>query len=153
LVPLQAPMFAIAARLKPDYRLHIAAPFGLADLFALRLAAKPPTLVHQLLSSRLGTGSSPASGPPPAAPQGKETCQAGQERCAGRQDRGHHCIVHGDVFKGALDHPHHDGATEQGPTQQKQHDERHSYTASPRQHQSQTSLSHQINGNRSLVPN
>jgi Asp-tRNA(Asn)/Glu-tRNA(Gln) amidotransferase A subunit family amidase len=30
-------------------------------------------------------------------------------------DMCHHCIVHGDVFKGAVDHHHHDGATEQCP--------------------------------------
>jgi hypothetical protein len=31
-----SPMFAVGVRLKRDDRLHIAAPFGLADLFALR---------------------------------------------------------------------------------------------------------------------
>jgi hypothetical protein len=33
--------FAIGARLEPDDRLHIEAPFGLADLFALRLRPNP----------------------------------------------------------------------------------------------------------------
>ncbi len=32
-----SPMFAVGVRLEADDRLHIAAPFGLADLFALRL--------------------------------------------------------------------------------------------------------------------
>src|SRR6516225_6206598 len=33
--------FAVGARLGPDDRLHIEAPFGLADLFALRLRPNP----------------------------------------------------------------------------------------------------------------
>jgi uncharacterized protein len=33
--------FAVAARLEPDDRLHIEAPFGLRDLFALRLRPNP----------------------------------------------------------------------------------------------------------------
>jgi hypothetical protein len=36
-----SPTFAVGARLEPDGRLHIAAPFGLADLFALRLRPNP----------------------------------------------------------------------------------------------------------------
>ena len=32
-----SPMFAVGVRLDPDDRLHIEAPFGLADLFALRV--------------------------------------------------------------------------------------------------------------------
>ena len=32
-----SPMFAVGVRLDLDDRLHVAAPFGLADLFALRL--------------------------------------------------------------------------------------------------------------------
>jgi hypothetical protein len=36
-----SPMFAVGVRLKGDVRLHIAAPFGLADLFALRLRPNP----------------------------------------------------------------------------------------------------------------
>jgi hypothetical protein len=36
-----SPMFAVGVRLKHDDRLHIAAPFGLADLFALRLRPNP----------------------------------------------------------------------------------------------------------------
>jgi len=38
--------FAIGVRLEPDGRLHIEAPFGLADLFALRLRPNPrwPTM-------------------------------------------------------------------------------------------------------------
>ena len=36
-----APMFAVGVRLDPDDRLHVAAPFGLADLFALRLRPNP----------------------------------------------------------------------------------------------------------------
>jgi uncharacterized protein len=36
-----SPMFAIGVRLMRDDRLHIAAPFGLADLFALRLRPNP----------------------------------------------------------------------------------------------------------------
>ena len=36
-----SPMFAIGIRLEPDDRLHIEAPFGLADLFALRLRPNP----------------------------------------------------------------------------------------------------------------
>jgi hypothetical protein len=36
-----SPMFAVGVRLKGDDRLHIAAPFGLADLFALRLRSNP----------------------------------------------------------------------------------------------------------------
>ena len=36
-----SPMFAVGVRLKRDDRLHIAAPFGLADLFALRLRPNP----------------------------------------------------------------------------------------------------------------
>jgi hypothetical protein len=36
-----SPMFAIGVRLEVDDRLHIAAPFGLADLFALRLRPNP----------------------------------------------------------------------------------------------------------------
>lgn len=36
-----APMFAVGVRLESDDRLHVAAPFGLADLFALRLRPNP----------------------------------------------------------------------------------------------------------------
>jgi len=36
-----SPMFAVGVRLEPDDRLHIEAPFGLADLFALRLRPNP----------------------------------------------------------------------------------------------------------------
>ena len=36
-----SPMFAVGVRLMRDDRLHIAAPFGLADLFALRLRPNP----------------------------------------------------------------------------------------------------------------
>src|SRR5436190_7027203 len=36
-----APMFAVGVRLEPDDRLHIEAPFGLGDLFALRLRPNP----------------------------------------------------------------------------------------------------------------
>ena len=36
-----APAFAVGVRLEPDGSLHIAAPFGLADLFALRLRPNP----------------------------------------------------------------------------------------------------------------
>ena len=36
-----SPMFAVGVRLKRDDRLQIAAPFGLADLFALRLRPNP----------------------------------------------------------------------------------------------------------------
>jgi hypothetical protein len=36
-----SPMFAVGIRLEPDDRLHIEAPFGLADLFALRLRSNP----------------------------------------------------------------------------------------------------------------
>jgi hypothetical protein len=36
-----APMFAVGVRLEADGRLHVAAPFGLADLFALRLRPNP----------------------------------------------------------------------------------------------------------------
>jgi uncharacterized protein len=36
-----SPMFAVGARLMRGDRLHIAAPFGLADLFALRLRPNP----------------------------------------------------------------------------------------------------------------
>src|SRR5262252_1659504 len=36
-----SPMFAVGIRLKPGDRLHIGAPFGLADLFALRLKPNP----------------------------------------------------------------------------------------------------------------
>ncbi len=36
-----SPMFAIGVRLDADDRLHIEAPFGLADLFALRLRPNP----------------------------------------------------------------------------------------------------------------
>jgi hypothetical protein len=36
-----APMFAVGVRLEADGRLHIEAPFGLADLFALRLRPNP----------------------------------------------------------------------------------------------------------------
>ena len=36
-----SPMFAVGIRLKPGDRLHIEAPFGLADLFALRLKPNP----------------------------------------------------------------------------------------------------------------
>ena len=36
-----APMFAVGARLDTDDRLHIEAPFGLADLFGLRLRPNP----------------------------------------------------------------------------------------------------------------
>src|SRR6266566_1256188 len=36
-----APMFAVGVRLEPGDRLHIEAPFGLADLFALRLRPNP----------------------------------------------------------------------------------------------------------------
>src|SRR6476620_8118197 len=53
-----SPMFAVGVRLKRDDRLHIAAPFGLADLFALRLRRTP--------------GASPPTSPksPPASPAG-----------------------------------------------------------------------------------
>jgi hypothetical protein len=36
-----SPMFAVGVRLEADDRLHIEAPFGLADLFALRLRSNP----------------------------------------------------------------------------------------------------------------
>jgi uncharacterized protein len=36
-----SPMFAVGIRLEPDDRLHIEAPFGLADIFALRLRPNP----------------------------------------------------------------------------------------------------------------
>jgi uncharacterized protein len=36
-----SPTFAVGVRLEPDDRLHIEAPFGLADLFALRLRPNP----------------------------------------------------------------------------------------------------------------
>jgi uncharacterized protein len=36
-----SPMFAVGVRLEPDDRLHIDAPFGLADLFALLLRPNP----------------------------------------------------------------------------------------------------------------
>jgi uncharacterized protein len=36
-----SPMFAVGVRLERDDELHIAAPFGLADLFALRLRPNP----------------------------------------------------------------------------------------------------------------
>jgi uncharacterized protein len=36
-----SPMFAVGVRLEADDRLHIEAPFGLADLFALRLRPNP----------------------------------------------------------------------------------------------------------------
>jgi hypothetical protein len=36
-----SPMFAVGVRLDLDDRLHVAAPFGLADLFALRLQPNP----------------------------------------------------------------------------------------------------------------
>src|SRR5216684_5768271 len=36
-----SPMFAVGVRLDADERLHVAAPFGLADLFALRLRPNP----------------------------------------------------------------------------------------------------------------
>ena len=36
-----SPMFAVGVRLDADDRLHIEAPFGLADLFALRLRSSP----------------------------------------------------------------------------------------------------------------
>src|SRR5690348_2717549 len=36
-----SPTFAVGVRLEPDDRFHIEAPFGLADLFALRLRPNP----------------------------------------------------------------------------------------------------------------
>jgi hypothetical protein len=36
-----SPMFAVGIRLEPDDRLHIEVPFGLADLFALRVRPNP----------------------------------------------------------------------------------------------------------------
>lgn len=36
-----APLFAVGVRLEPDDRLHIEAPFGLNDLFSLRLRPNP----------------------------------------------------------------------------------------------------------------
>jgi hypothetical protein len=39
-----SPMFAVGVRLELDDRLHVAAPFGLADLFALRLQPNPRRL-------------------------------------------------------------------------------------------------------------
>jgi len=36
-----SPLFAVGVRLEPDDRLTVAAPFGLDDLFALRLAPNP----------------------------------------------------------------------------------------------------------------
>ena len=36
-----APLFAIGVRLEPDGRLHVEAPFGLSDLFSLRLRPNP----------------------------------------------------------------------------------------------------------------
>ena len=36
-----SPTFAVGVRLEPDDWLHIEAPFGLADLFALRLRPNP----------------------------------------------------------------------------------------------------------------
>ena len=36
-----APLFAVGARLEPDGRMHLEAPFGLDDLFGLRLRPNP----------------------------------------------------------------------------------------------------------------
>ncbi|HEY3889332.1 MAG TPA: nucleotidyltransferase family protein [Caulobacteraceae bacterium] len=36
-----SPLFAVGVRLEPDGRLHVEAPFGLDDLFALRLRPNP----------------------------------------------------------------------------------------------------------------
>lgn len=36
-----SPLFAVGVRLDPDDRLHVEAPFGLADLFSLRLRPNP----------------------------------------------------------------------------------------------------------------
>jgi uncharacterized protein len=36
-----SPLFAVGVRLEPDWRLHIEAPFGLTDLFELRLRPNP----------------------------------------------------------------------------------------------------------------
>ena len=36
-----SPLFAIGVRLEPDGRLHVEAPFGLSDLFSLRLRPNP----------------------------------------------------------------------------------------------------------------
>jgi uncharacterized protein len=36
-----SPLFAVGVRLEPDERMHIEAPFGLSDLFALRLRPNP----------------------------------------------------------------------------------------------------------------
>ena len=41
-----SPMFAAGVRLEPDGRLHIEAPFGLVDLFALRLRPNPTRPFH-----------------------------------------------------------------------------------------------------------
>src|SRR5277367_1327581 len=45
------PMFAVGVRLKHDDRLHIAAPFGLSDLFCAAAATEPPAPLRQLLPS------------------------------------------------------------------------------------------------------
>jgi uncharacterized protein len=49
-----SPMFAVGVRLKPDDRLHIAAPFGLTDLFTLRLRPNPCRLSANF--SRIAVG-------------------------------------------------------------------------------------------------
>ena len=36
-----SPLFSVGVRLEPDERLHIVAPFGLEDLFALRMRPNP----------------------------------------------------------------------------------------------------------------
>ena len=41
LEPFASATFAVGVRLEPDDRLHIEAPFGLVDLFALRLVPNP----------------------------------------------------------------------------------------------------------------
>ena len=47
-----SPMFAVGVRLDADDRLHVAAPFGLADLFALRLRPEPASAVRRLRAGR-----------------------------------------------------------------------------------------------------
>ena len=49
-----SPMFAVGVRLDLDDRLHVAAPFGLADLFALRLQPESAATIGRLRPGRHG---------------------------------------------------------------------------------------------------
>ena len=60
-----APAFAVGARLEADDRLTIVAPFGLADLFAMRLRPNPPRPSASFARTAASANPLAGSGPDP----------------------------------------------------------------------------------------